>query len=109
MVRCFLTNSKHPLVAPLHSLTSHLLAEYIPDNSADTEPDFQYTPDTYGVTSPLPPGGDPLSGSLSLLQEGLDNTTALTQFEVSHQKGKFVTSVYSTLSPFSNCTGRSQV
>ena len=58
-------------------------SEYIPDNSADTEPDFQYTPDSYSVTSPLPPGGDPLAGSLSLLQEGLDGGATLTQFEVS--------------------------
>ena len=55
---------------------------YIGDETADNEPDFQYTPDTYHISTTLPPGGDPLSGSLTLLQEGLESGAALAQFEV---------------------------
>ena len=92
-----------------------LFSEYIPDNSADTEPDFQYTPDSYSVTSPLPPGGDPLAGSLSLLQEGLDGGATLTQFEVSADAEHCYAHVSQAL-PYprcrvccSNCTGRNLV
>ena len=59
-----------------------LCSVYIGDETADQEPDFQYTPDTYHISTTLPPGGDPLGGSLSLLQEGLDSGAALAQFEV---------------------------
>ena len=69
------------LTSPLRVLCS----VYIGDETADQEPDFQYTPDTYHISTTLPPGGDPLGGSLSLLQEGLDSGAALAQFEVASQ------------------------
>jgi len=52
---------------------------YIGEDTPE-EPDFQYIPDTHHST--LPPGGDPLSGSMLLLQEGLESGTLLAQFEV---------------------------
>ena len=55
------------------------LTVYIGEDTPE-EPDFQYIPDTHHA--PLPPGGDPLSGSMALLQETLENGNLLAQFEV---------------------------
>ncbi|KAK2173047.1 hypothetical protein NP493_908g02008 [Ridgeia piscesae] len=56
---------------------------YIGEDTPE-EPDFQYIPDTHHST--LPPGGDPLSGSMLLLQEGLESGTLLAQFEQLYRK-----------------------
>ena len=66
------------VVAVCHMLLL-LCAVYIGEDTPE-EPDFQYIPDTHHST--LPPGGDPLSGSMLLLQEGLESGTLLAQFEV---------------------------
>ncbi len=54
---------------------------YIGEDEPD-EPEFQYIPDTHHITTTLPPGADPLASSLLLLQEGLESSAALAQFEV---------------------------
>ena len=54
---------------------------YIADESP-SEPDFQYIPDTHHIIAILPPGGDPLMGSMTLLRESLDSGAVLAQFEV---------------------------
>ncbi len=56
---------------------------YIGEDPTDPEPDFMYNPDTQGLSTPLPPGSDPLSGSIMLLCEALESGAALAQFEVS--------------------------
>ena len=54
---------------------------YIGEDTPE-EPDFQYIPDTHHIASTLPPGGNPLDGSMLLLTEGLESGAALAQFEV---------------------------
>ena len=58
-----------------------MLTVYIGEETPE-EPDFQYIPDTHQISTTLPPGGDPLAGSLMLLQEGLESGATLAQFEV---------------------------
>ena len=55
---------------------------YIGDDATDPEPDFVYNPDTHDIASTLPPGSDPLVGSIMLLSESLESGAALAQFEV---------------------------
>ncbi len=54
------------------------------DGPPDPEPDFVYNPDTPGGPgTPLPPGQDPLAGSMALLNDALESGAALAQFDVS--------------------------
>ena len=53
---------------------------YVGDDTGE-EPDFQYIPDTHGISSSA--HTDSLSGSLMLLQEALESGAAIAQFEVS--------------------------
>lgn len=54
-------------------------AVYISD---DCQPDLQYIPDTHRIIAVLPPGGDPLAGSMTLLRESVESNAAVAQFEV---------------------------
>ena len=65
------------------TVTVYVLSVYIGDDTADTEPEFQYIPDTHHISTTLPPGGDALDASLLLLSEGLESGAALAQFDVS--------------------------
>jgi hypothetical protein len=62
-----------------------VFAVYIGEEPPD-EPDFQYIPDTHQISSTLPPGGDPLDGSIMLLTEGLHSGAAIAQFEQLYRK-----------------------
>ena len=64
---------------------------YIGDDATDPEPDFVYNPDTHDITTALPPGSDPLSGSIMLLSESLESGAALAQFEVRMSLHVFIT------------------
>ena len=57
---------------------------YIGDDTPE-EPDFSYIPDTVQLTNKLPPGTDPLTGSMILLEQALKSDVALNEFEVSKQ------------------------
>lgn len=54
-------------------------AVYISD---DCQPDLQYIPDTHRIIAVLPPGGDLLAGSMTLLREAVESNAAVAQFEV---------------------------
>lgn len=53
---------------------------YIGDD-LPSEPEFQYIPDAHQVSASLPPGHDPLAGSMLVLRESVDSGAALAQFE----------------------------
>jgi hypothetical protein len=54
---------------------------YLGDEDSPSEPDFQYIPDTPSITGQ---DGDPLVMSMNALREGLENGSAVAQFEVSY-------------------------
>lgn len=56
-----------------------LFAVYV---SEECQPDLQYIPDTHHIIAELPPGGDPLAGSMTLLRESIESNAAVAQFEV---------------------------
>lgn len=58
-----------------------MITVYLCDEDSPSEPDFQYIPDTPSITGQ---DGDPVIASMIALREGLENGSALTQFEVSH-------------------------
>lgn len=53
---------------------------YIGDD-LPSEPEFQYVPDAHQVSALLPPGHDPLAGSMLVLRESVESGAALAQFE----------------------------
>jgi hypothetical protein len=58
-----------------------MCAVYVGEDTGD-EPDFTYTPDNHQITSSNSTDNT-LDSSLLLLQEGLESSAAIAQFEVS--------------------------